>query len=154
MAMSQAEPAHYDVSHTIKGGSAMAWFGKSKPSSAGNLFGAIDRGTAAEIAGALAQQDFTLIEMTNDEDGSKGAFTGEFEDYPVLVAFTSQDHAADFAGANEDLLDANGEMPAFVVRGKDLLRYLPDGMGVVFNPESAEEKVIPPQLVGQIKKLA
>jgi hypothetical protein len=42
-------------------------------------------------------------------------------------------------------------MPAFVVGGTDLLRYPPEGFGVVFNPESAEENLIPPALVEQVK---
>ena len=127
----------------------MSWFGKSKQCA--SLFDAIAQSNAAEIARFLAQEEFTLVEEVSQEDGSKGAMIAEFDDFPVLVAFTSNDHAAEFAGGNPDLLAHDGSLPAFVVGGTDLLRYLPDGFGVVFNPESAEENVIPPDLVRQVK---
>jgi hypothetical protein len=127
----------------------MSWF--SKPKKCANLFDAIAQANAAEVARFLSQADFTLIEGAVNDDGSKGAVTGEVNDFPVLVAFTSNDYAAQFAGANDDLLDENGDLPAFVVGGSDLLRYLPEGFGIVFNPESDNEKVIAPKLVRDVR---
>ena len=128
----------------------MSWFSKSKACS--SLFDAIAKNNAAEVARFLSQEQFTLVETADDADG-KAALIGEFNDVPVLVAFTSNDHAAKFAGANRDLLDANGELPGFVVGGTDMLMYLPDDVGVVFNPESSEEAMITPKLVREVKAL-
>jgi hypothetical protein len=128
----------------------MAWFKSRKPGV--ELIRAIARGNVGEIAPLLRQQDFTLIEAADAAGGGgKAAMTAEFDDYPVLVAFTTGAHAAAFAGANRDLLDPDGTMPAFVVSGTNLLAYLPDGFGVVLNPESNDEAAIPPQMIGQIK---
>jgi hypothetical protein len=134
----------------------MSWFSKSKQCS--SLFEAIAQNNAAEVARFLSQAEFTLIETTDDGGGGgggggKGAMVAEFDDVPVLVAFTSNDHAAKFAGANRDLLDASGELPAFVVGGNALLMYLPDGVGAVFNPESAQEQMMTPKLVRAVKSL-
>ena len=71
----------------------------------------------------------------------------------MLVAFTANDHATNFARENEGLLDANGELAALVVGGTDLLMYLPEGVGVVFNPDSAQESIMPPRLVAEVKRL-
>src|SRR5688500_1441567 len=100
------------------------------------LFDALAQGNAAEVARLLAEQEVTLIETPSDAAGAKGAFIAEFNDYPVLVAFTSTDHAATFAAANPDLLGEDGGLPAFVVSGSVLLRYLPEGIGVVLNPQT------------------
>src|SRR5687767_7133708 len=121
----------------------MAWF-KGPNKGAANLFDAIAQGDAGEIARFVKQQDFTLIEVASDESGGKGAFTAEFDGYPVMVAFTSDKHAGDFAANNPDLLSDDGTLPAFVVSGTNLLAYLPPGMGVVLNPESDDEAAVPP----------
>ena len=124
---------------------------KARPNSSDPVVQAVARGKATEIARFIRKQDFTLIETPAISSGA--ALMGEVNDFPVMVAFTSRDHAMGFAGAMPDLLDADGSMPIFDVAGKDLLTYLPEGCGVLLNPESEDSAVIPPSLVDRIKSL-
>jgi hypothetical protein len=74
----------------------------------------------------------------------------EVDDFPVLVAFTSEDHAGEFAGAMSDLFDGDEDVPAFVVDGRNLLAHLPEEHGVLINPESDDCHILPPDLVAQV----
>ncbi len=117
-----------------------------------SLVQAVARGDASEIAGFIDKQNFTVIEVSEASDGGgKAALTAEVDDFQVLVAFTSKDHAGRFAGATPELLDVDGSMSAFDVTGSALLTYLPEDCGVLLNPESDDCVVLPPSLIEQIK---
>lgn len=130
----------------------MSSFDRPKP--AADLFEAIAGGDAAEIGRFLRGQEFTLIEAASHEDGGKSPLVGDINDVPVLVAFTSSQHAAQYASKYPDTLDEQGLLPAFVVGGENLLEFLPQGFGVIFNPEAAEAETgaIDPDLVALIKE--
>ncbi|HXG12844.1 MAG TPA: SseB family protein [Gemmataceae bacterium] len=112
---------------------------------------AVASGKVDEIACRIRELDFTLIETP--EVASGAALMAETDDFPVMVAFTSMNHAKQFASAVPGMLDADGSMPAFVVAGKDLLTYLPEGCGVLLNPESEDSTVLSPELVEEIRGL-
>jgi phage FluMu protein Com len=126
----------------------------ARPHSDSPLVRAVGRGNAVEVAKLLRRQDFTIIEATEESDGGgKAAVMAQVDGFSVLVAFTSRGHAERFAGAVPGMLGDDGTMPAFVVAGKDLLTYLPDGHGVLLNPETEDAAVVPPDLVDEIKSL-
>jgi hypothetical protein len=118
---------------------------------------ALERGDPAEIARFILKQDFTLLESIehSDEDG-KAAQMVEVDDFPAMLAFTSEDRAAQFAGAAPEMveLDEDGNVLGLVVGGESLLEHLPEGCGVLLDPESDETAVLPPTLVEQIKRAA
>lgn len=119
--------------------------------SAASLFAAIEASDAARIADVIVSQFFTLFDVTDDSTEDEfGALTAEMEDVPVLVAFTSEGHAADFAGAMPDLFEADGAVPGFIVDGGTLLTHLPEEFGVLLNPETDDCYFLPPDLVDAV----
>ena len=123
-----------------------------QPQSASELFHAIESGDASRVAKTIAPQFFTLLEVSDgaaDED-EYSALMAEVDDFPVLVAFTSEDHAGDFAGAMVDLFAGDEDVPAFIVDGRNLLAHLPAEHGVLLNPESDDCHILPPDLVALV----
>jgi DNA-directed RNA polymerase subunit RPC12/RpoP len=117
--------------------------------------GAVDRGDAAEIARLFLKRDLTLVKAPDDSgDGGASALTAEIDETPMVVAFTAEEPIRAFAEAVPDLLDADGTLPAFGVSGADFLSNLPDGFGVLLNPESDDSTVIPPDLIAAAKQAA
>jgi hypothetical protein len=122
-----------------------------------DLHEAIASGNPSAIAQSMKRLDFTLIEEWDDdvemEDGAKGAMILEVDGYPALLAFTSQQCAGDFVAAMPDLVGDDGTAPGFVVGGDSLFEYLPDGYGLILNPETEKEcEVLSPDLAAQIKR--
>lgn len=126
-------------------------FGFKKRRSDGGLCEAVTQGDPVTIAQLIYKQDFTLIEESSSGPGGKSPLTVDVDGAPALVAFTSGDNAGRFAGRVPELLGADGTLPAFVVGGADFLKHLPDGFGVLLNPESNECVVIPPALADRVK---
>jgi hypothetical protein len=109
---------------------------------------------AGEVARLLNQVDFTMAEDCDESDGDdKAALVVEVDDFPAMVAFTSDEHAQTFADTDPDLLDADGTMPAFVVSGTDLIANLPEDFGLLLNPESDECAVLTPDLMNRIRTI-
>ena len=122
-----------------------------QPQSQGTLFDAIEQGDAARVAQMMVPQSFTLLEVADDtSEDEYAALTAEVDDYPLLVAFTSDDCAGEFAGAMPDLFEGDGDVPGFVVVGANLLTHLPDGFGVLLNPETENCCILPPELVDDV----
>ena len=119
--------------------------------SAASLFAAIEADDVARIAASFLTQSFTLFDVTEEtaeaSDDETAALTAEVEDFPVLVAFTSESHASDFAGAMPDLFETDADVPAFIMHGGNLLAHLPEGFGILLNPESDDCYVLPPDMV-------
>jgi hypothetical protein len=117
---------------------------------------AIERRSAGEIARCMLAQDFTLIEDYEEgmSDDEYGAMILEVDGYPALLAFTSEKCAGDFVATTPDLLGPDGTVPGFVVEGHSLFEYLPDGYGLILNPETEEEcHVLPPDLAADVKRI-
>jgi hypothetical protein len=109
----------------------------------------------AAIAQALLGEEFTLIREWDEgvADDEFGGMVLEVDDYPALVAFTSEECAGNFAAANLDLCGDDGTVSGFVVEGKALIDYLPTGYGLILNPETDDEcHVLPPDLTEQVKR--
>lgn len=84
--------------------------------------------------------EFVLISVSDEgesgEDEAYGALTAEIEEgYEALVVFTSEKIAGDFVNQQEDLFEDGEEVEGIVVEGDALLEYLPEGFGMLFDPE-------------------
>lgn len=126
--------------------------------SAASLFAAIEADDVARIAALFPTQSFTLFDVTEEteeaSDDETAALTAEVEDFPVVVAFTSETHAGEFAGAMPDLFETDADVPAFIMDGGNLLAHLPEGFGVLLNPETDDCYVLPPDLVDAVAERA
>lgn len=126
-------------------------FGLKKRRSDGGLCEAVTNGDPSAIAQLIHQQQFTLIEESSSSFGGRTPLSVDMDGWPALVAFTSPDNVGKFAGRVPELLGADGRLPTYAVGGTDFLRQLPDGFGVLLNPETNECAVIPPALADRVK---
>ncbi len=123
---------------------------------ADDLQAAMDGHDPAAIARVLLARQFTLIREWDDSVGEDemGAMILEVDDFPALAAFTSLECAGNFAAATPELIGDDGSVPGFVVDGQALLEYLPDGFGLILNPQTDDQcHVLPPHLAQRVKQL-
>ncbi len=123
-----------------------------------DLDAAIADRDAVRIRNLLLKLDFVLIniddeEETDSDEESMGALTAEIEDCDVLVAFTSEENAGEFVGAMGDLFTEDDEVQGFVVDGETLFEFLPEGFGLLLNPETDYKQMIDPDLAALILEL-
>lgn len=123
----------------------------------GHLMAALEGGNPQEIIRAMLKHDFTLI-RDGDEDMSEDDFGGlilEVEGFPALVAFTSAECAGNYVATEPELIGEDGTVPGFVVEGKSILDNLPEGYGLLLNPETDEQcHVLSPDFIEELKELA
>jgi hypothetical protein len=126
---------------------------RTDPRTSKSLIEAIHQGDIAVIAREMHRRDFTLIQdsAVSAEEGMAPLIM-EVEGFPALVAFSSQEHAMRFVGAEPELLN-EGSVTTFVVSGEHLLAGQPEGFGVVLNDESEDSAVLPPDLMEKIKRI-
>ena len=116
------------------------------------LIQAIDDGNASDIATFFHQRDVILAENPEESgDGGRAAMIAEVDGFAAVVAFTSTDHARTFAEEVPEVLDEEGGLRTFEVSGADFLLGLDDEFGVMLNPESEDNIVLPPDLVQKVK---
>lgn len=110
-------------------------------------------GNAQSIARFIETHDFTLVKLVDESsDENFSALIAEVDDSPMLVAFSSDQHAGMFADTvPEDMLDEEGNMPAFIVGGRELVIDLTEEFGVLFNFETEDLAVMPPPLTAKVK---
>ena len=121
---------------------------------AGEFAEIVEQEDPARIAAVMQKMDFTLFQVEGESDADEyEAMTAEVDDNPVLVAFTSEEHAGQFAGAMPDLFDQDQDAPGFVIAGKELMAGLPAEFGVLFNPESDESCLLPSELAARVAAL-
>lgn len=119
---------------------------------------AIAEGDPAEIRKMMAGAEFVLISMSDgtegeSEDEGSGALTAEIEGQEALVVFTSEELAGQFVNEQEDLFEDTEEVEGLVVEGDALLQYLPEGFGMLIDPEFDGAAMIDPDLAAQIAAL-
>ncbi len=110
-------------------------------------------GDAAKIRSQMNGMEFVLISMSDgeeedDEDG--GALTAEIDGCDALVIFTNEPFAGKFVEEQSDLFEDVEEVEGLVVEGEALLEYLPEGFGMLFDPEVAEGVMVDPELAAKI----
>ena len=108
---------------------------------------------AAAIRQEMTGAEFVLISMSDgedDDDEGSGALTAEIDGHDALVVFTSESLAGDFVQGQEDLFEDSEEVEGLVVDGEALLDYLPEGFGMLIDPEVDEAAMIDPALAAQV----
>lgn len=112
---------------------------------------------AAAIRKLILSSEFVLISIEEEEsegddseEGSYGALTAEIEDFEALVVFTSEKIAGEFVNSQEDLFGEGEEVEGIVVEGDALLEYLPEGFGMLIDPEFDDACVIDPALTVEV----
>ena len=122
-----------------------------EPDSASELFDAIAQGNTTRIAELLPPMSFTLFDVSEDPDSEElDTLTAQVDDFDVLVAFSSDDHAGMFAGVVPDLFETDDDIPAFIVDGGTLISNVPEGCGVLLNPETDDCYVLSPDMVAAV----
>ena len=121
------------------------------------LFDAITQRDAVLARSLILANEFVLISISDGEDDDEenvGALTAEIGDFDVLVAFTSEQNAGAFVGEMDDLFEDEEGVDGVVVEGDALLEYLPDGFGLLLNPETDNASVVDPALAAEITQPA
>jgi hypothetical protein len=105
-----------------------------------SLVTAINDRDASTLRQRITDAEFIVISIEDDEaveeDEALSALTAEIEDQPVLVAFTSEQHAGRFVREKGDMFEEDSEIQGFLVAGEALIEYLPEEYGMLLNPES------------------
>jgi hypothetical protein len=117
------------------------------------LFAAIDERDAAQVRSLILANEFVLISVSEGEDDDEenvGALTAEIGEFDVLVAFTSEQNAGVFVGEMGELFEDEEGVDGVVVDGEALLEYLPDGFGLLLNPEVEDASIVDPTLAAEV----
>ncbi len=113
---------------------------------------------AEEIRKLILAGEFVLISVVDetedgeevDDEDSYGALTAEIDGFEALVVFTSEKIAGEFVNDQDDLFGDGEEVEGIVVEGDALLEYLPEGFGMLIDPEFEDACVIDPALATQV----
>ena len=100
--------------------------------------------------------EFVLLSTTRgeeDEQQNMGAITAEIGDIEVLVVFSTEQSAGHFVHESGDLFEEDEEVDGIVVEGDALLDYLPEGFGILLDPESDEAIVVEPSFIAAVREL-
>lgn len=113
---------------------------------------AMDRQDPGSVTRQLIEHQFLLIHLADGSDTEEilGALTAEFEGDDYLVAFSSQTEASRFVEQRSDLFDEDSEVGGFWVDGQTMLDYLDDELGVLINPDGANQRRLGIDWVRQI----
>lgn len=108
---------------------------------------AITSRDAAAVVRLIRARDFMLVknEAESDSEGT-AAMTAEVDDEPMLVAFSGEKQATEFADSMVDEMGEEG-FNAFLVSGESLLEYLPQGFGILLDPETDQCCIIDVELL-------
>lgn len=116
------------------------------------LIAAINDRDANQLRSLILAREFVMISVsgTDDDDDSVGALTAELGDFEVLVAFTSEHNAGVFVREMSDLFEHEEEVDGVVVDGDAVLEYLPEGYGILLDPEIESVSLIDPTLAAEL----
>ena len=116
------------------------------------LIAAINERDASQVRSLILAREFVLISVSgeDDDDESVGALTAELGDFDVLVVFTSEQNAGVFVREMGDLFENEEEVDGVVVEGDAMLEYLPEGYGILLDPEIESACVIEPTLAAEV----
>ena len=113
---------------------------------------------AAAIRREMSGTEFVLISMSDgteeDDDEGSGALTAEIDGHDALVVFTSEELAGQFVKDQDDLFEDSEEVEGLVVEGDALLEYLPEGFGMLIDPEVEEAAMIDPDLAAAVAAIS
>jgi len=117
------------------------------------LIAAINERDASQVRSLILGREFVMINISGDDDDNVGALTAELGDFEVLVVFTSEQNAGVFVHEMGELFENEEEVDGVFVEGNAVLESLPEGFGVLLNPETESAIVIDPTLTAEILKM-
>lgn len=136
---------------------------ENSPSESGFL-AAMNNDDQAEIIRLFPITEFFVIDMgsedpsdsDSDDENVEGeevvssALTAEMDDYVALIAFTSSELVENFCDESE-LFEPDSSIPCLIVTGAEITEWLPNEMGILFNPESDDAFVFSPDVFQSYK---
>ena len=117
------------------------------------LHSAVSAGDLDKLRETILKREFVLLSTSkneDDEDENVGALTAEIGQFEVLVAFTSESNAEVFVREMSDLFSEDESVDGVVVEGQAMLDYLPEGYGLLIDPELDQTSVMDPQMTSAI----
>tara|TARA_Y100000385_G_C13023144_1_gene607116 strand:- start:589 stop:978 length:390 start_codon:yes stop_codon:yes gene_type:complete len=121
-----------------------------------NVHEAITNGDVPDIHSKILASDFILLSTSKadeNEEESVGALTAELEDVEVLIAFTSEDNAKAFVDEMDDLFAEDESVDGILVNGSAMLEYMPDGYGLLLDPELEPCSLMNPDVTASVLAL-
>ena len=121
-----------------------------------NLHDAITEGNVPELHTKILASEFVLLSTSQSEDSEDeniGALTAEIEDFEVLVAFTSEENAKNFVQEMGELFAEDESVDGILVEGAAMLEYLPEGYGLLLDPELENASIMDPRMTADILAL-
>lgn len=126
------------------------------PDTNANLHDAITEGNVPELHTKILASEFVLLSTSKSEDSEDeniGALTAEIQDFEVLVAFTSEENAGNFVQEMSELFAEDESVDGILVEGAAMLEYLPEGYGLLLDPELENTSIMEPRMTADILAL-
>ena len=126
------------------------------PDTNANLHDAITEGNVPELHTKILASEFVLLSTSKSEDSEDeniGALTAEIQDFEVLVAFTSEENAGNFVQEMGELFAEDESVDGILVEGAAMLEYLPEGYGLLLDPELENTSIMDPRMTADILAL-
>lgn len=119
-----------------------------------SLIDAISARDATQIRDHLIAMDFYVLSIAAvDDEEQVAAMTAEVGEFEALVAFTTEDSAANFVTLRPELFGDDEGVDGVAVEGSHLLESLPEGFGLLVDPGTDETGIIDPELASQAAAL-
>ena len=121
-----------------------------------NLHDAISNGNVPDIHSKILASEFILLstsKASEDDDDNVGALTAELEEAEVLVAFTTEENAKTFVDGMADLFSEDESVDGILVDGAAMLEYMPEGYGLLLDPELEPNSLMTPDVTAGVLAL-
>jgi hypothetical protein len=121
-----------------------------------NLHDAISNGNVPDIHSKILASEFILLSTSKageDDDDNVGALTAELEEAEVLVAFTTEENAKTFVDGMADLFSEDESVDGILVDGAAMLEYMPEGYGLLLDPELEPNSLMAPDVTAGVLAL-
>ncbi|MCD0460999.1 SseB family protein [Roseiconus lacunae] len=119
---------------------------------------AVEKRDAALVRQMMAQAEFVLLAVADDEDdseedGAANVFSTEVDGMDLLVAFTSDEAARNFIDLRRDQYEEDEEIGGYILGGETLLEYMPPEHGLYLNPDTESPMVVDHELLALVQKV-
>ena len=121
-----------------------------------NLHDAISNGNVPDIHRKILASEFILLSTSKageDDDDNVGALTAELEEAEDLVAFTTEENAKTFVDGMADLFSEDESVDGILVDGAAMLEYMPEGYGLLLDPELEPNSLMAPDVTAGVLAL-
>lgn len=122
-----------------------------------NVHEAITNGDVPDIHSKILASEFILLSTSKageNEEENVGALTAELDDVEVLIAFTSEEKAKSFVDEmEEELFSEDESVDGILVDGAAMLEYMPDGYGLLLDPELEPCSLMKPDVTASVLAL-